>query len=215
MLRAVSYLVPIPARNQQSAKNGKLQLRWENGTLVLNSRNANYSFGSLHQVWRNALRKTNISPEDKVLVLGGGVGSIPYIVHKEKCVKAHITVVEHDEEILQLGVEHFGFVEDQHTKIVHADAFAFCATSTEQYQLILIDLFTDMEVPEQLRTERFFADLERIKTKRALILLNAMEYDEQSTRHVSAIEQAMKAKWPQVKRTKLNAENTLLSIQFP
>lgn len=71
-LKLVSYIFPIRGARIGIKANTQLELRWENGKLVLNTDKANYSFGSLHRIWRKALKEVSIKDTNRILVLGGG-----------------------------------------------------------------------------------------------------------------------------------------------
>ncbi len=83
LARFLSHVWPV--RVQRAAgTHGTLELTWEYGRLVVNSANANQSFGSLHRVWRAALRDAGIQRKEPrtALVLGYGAGSVAHILLK-------------------------------------------------------------------------------------------------------------------------------------
>ena len=55
----------------------KYEVNYENGIKVLNSENANYSFGSLHQIMLKGIEEVLKKHRPKrILILGLGAGSI-------------------------------------------------------------------------------------------------------------------------------------------
>ena len=67
----VSYLVPF-VKNRASEFNGTLKIMLVNGKKVLNTRDANYSYGSLHRIMRFALKETGFHGQEDILLLGLG-----------------------------------------------------------------------------------------------------------------------------------------------
>lgn len=52
----LSYLTPIPLKKITSKINHKLEITWQNGQLVLDTENTNYSYGQLEQVFKRGLK---------------------------------------------------------------------------------------------------------------------------------------------------------------
>ncbi len=55
--RLKSYLGGYLIANYHSPLNGTLEVAYTNGKLILNAEHANYSYDTLHHVFRKALRK--------------------------------------------------------------------------------------------------------------------------------------------------------------
>ena len=54
--KLVSYLIPINIYKRNSATSQSLEVTWNNGELVLDSMNTNYSYGSLQRILRKGLK---------------------------------------------------------------------------------------------------------------------------------------------------------------
>ena len=175
--RLLSFFFPITLVKTRGQHGQSLDIRLENGRKVLNSSNANYSFGSLHGIWKVALKKVKIKDNEKVLVLGGGTGSIPEIIHVERMVDAEITLVEYDAVVIRLGQDHFDLKASDRLHIVHADAFDHCVKCSDLYDLILIDIFDDLNVPKELCAPEFWHDLTRMVGKHGAVILNTIEHE--------------------------------------
>ena len=59
-----SYILPVSILKTKSEFNSSLEVTVENGKLVLNSANANYSYGSLFKIFKKAFVEFNVAPED-------------------------------------------------------------------------------------------------------------------------------------------------------
>ncbi len=54
--RLFSYFVPINIHKKNSGVSKTLEVTWNNGQLVLDSKNTNYSYGSLQRILRKGLK---------------------------------------------------------------------------------------------------------------------------------------------------------------
>ena len=74
-----SYIIPITVLKQKSAVSQSIEVTWANGELVLDSKNTNYSYGSLQRILKKGLQKIGferIKSMNHILVLGVAGGSV-------------------------------------------------------------------------------------------------------------------------------------------
>ena len=212
--RAMSFILPIIIDRCQGEKGQELEVTLENGRIVLNSAFANYSFGSLHKVWTRALGTIDLNDTDQILLLGGGVGSVPNIIHDTMKINAHITMLEHDSEVIRLGQQHFGLQGSDRLKIVHKDAFAFCQSCTSpKYDLILIDLFKDLSIPEEVGEIEFWNDLQRLLGQNGRIVFNTILHDDVSRSKVEELKVLLSDRYGSVQELVLFEINHVFIIQ--
>lgn len=77
--RLLSYILPVNVYQKNSVISKSIEVNWNNGQLVLDSKNTNYSYGSLQRILRIGLKKIGfekIRAMDSILVLGVGGGSV-------------------------------------------------------------------------------------------------------------------------------------------
>ncbi|WP_395046830.1 hypothetical protein [Flavobacterium sp.] len=67
--RLLSYLIPIKIDEIKSDINKNLEITWNNGQLVLDSENTNFSYGSLQKVLRFGLKKIGFEQVNHLKVL--------------------------------------------------------------------------------------------------------------------------------------------------
>ena len=150
--------------------------------IMLNSANTNYSFGGLHRVFQKAFRE--VKPEDRglkdVLILGFGVGSVATILQEELKIKCMITGVEKDAEVIRIGKDHFHTSRFKDVELVEGDASTYVKEEKKLYDLIIVDVYVDFEVPESCESEIFVNDLNRCLTKGGLILFNKLVYNHEA-----------------------------------
>lgn len=176
-----SYLIPIKIFKKKSARSKTIEVTWANGELVLDSENTNYSYGSLQRILRYGLRNIGydkVLEMSHILVLGVAGGSVIKTLVDEIEYKAKITGVEIDPEMIQIANQYFNLNQIKQLEIIIDDAFEFVLKTKEQYDLIIIDIFEDINMPNFL-FEKFFSDRICFLLKdRGFILFNTMILDE-------------------------------------
>lgn len=173
----LSYLYPLTVFKQKSNVSKSLEITWVNGELVLDSKNTNYSYGSLQRILKKGLKIIGfekIRTMERILVLGVAGGSVIKTLVNEIEYKGIITGVEIDLQIIELANNYFKLNEIPNLEIVIDDAFEFVIKTKEKYDLILIDIFQDTVMPSFL-FENFFTDrLKLILKTNGVILFNTM-----------------------------------------
>ncbi len=156
-----------------------LEVIRQNSKLVLNAPHTNYSFGALHEVFRNAFLQLNPDYQkiENVLVLGFGAGSVAWILQKENFCKGHITGVEIDEEMIALAKKYFRLDDLENLDLHIEDAVEFLSKGTKQYDLIVVDLFLDHRTPERFLTTVFLNNLYVHLKPQGVVLFNYLRYD--------------------------------------
>lgn len=153
----LSYVYPVIVHRESSDHGYQLEVTWENGRLVLNTDKANYSFGSLHKVFRKTFKAIppKLDKEGRVLVLGFGVGSVAHILLKERGLHCHIAGVEYDQQVIELGKRFFKTESYPNTNVICNDAYMFLENCTDTFQVIVVDLFQELTVPEKFQQQEF------------------------------------------------------------
>jgi spermidine synthase len=57
--KLLSYFVPVVIHRKKSAVSKDLEISWNNGQLVLDSTNTNYSYGSLQRILRKGSKTSD------------------------------------------------------------------------------------------------------------------------------------------------------------
>ncbi|MBP6758024.1 MAG: fused MFS/spermidine synthase [Flavobacterium sp.] len=172
-----SYIIPLNIFKQKSTISQTLEVTWTDGELVLDSKNTNYSYGSLQRILRKGLKFIGferIQTMDKVLVLGVAGGSVIKTLVDEIQFGGKITGVEIDKAIIGIANEYFHLDQIQNLEIVIDDAFEFVLKTKDKYDLIIIDIFQDVRMPNFL-FEKFFIDrICFLLNSKGFILFNTM-----------------------------------------
>lgn len=177
----LSYILPITIYEKKSQISKNLEVTWNNGKLVIDSENTNYSYGSLQKVLRNGLHsigKVHISKMNSILVLGVAGGSVIKTLVDEFQFKGKITGVEIDEEITTIANQYFKLNEITNYTPIIADANEFVKNTTEKFDLVIIDIFQDATMPDFLFEEEFINNIKQLLNSKGFILFNTMNLDE-------------------------------------
>lgn len=147
---------------------------------MLVANNAIYSYDDLYLNFTEAFLRMNkkLSENDNVLVLGIGLGSIPYIIENNLGQKPHYTLVEIDEQVIYLASKYGLSRLSANFEIHAADAYAFVHQNNETYDLICMDVFNDDLIPFQMTTADFLTHLKSALNEDGLLLYNRLyQYD--------------------------------------
>lgn len=179
--RWISWYRPISVERTEGLF-GTLDVRWELGRKVLNTTNANQSFGSLHNVWAEVLKHLDLrkQPPRSVLLLGLGGGSAVHLLRGEMKLACPITAVELDPAMIDLGKRHFGLGRWADLNIVQGDATIQVHALQERYDLVLVDLFDDLDLARGVDHGSFAHGLRDRCELGGTLCFNTVSYDETS-----------------------------------
>ncbi len=182
MLRKLfSYFIPIIIHKKKSSISNTIEVTWNNGELVIDSKNTNYSYGSLQRILRKGLKYIGferIRNFNNVLLLGVAGGSVIKTLVEEIKFKGKITGVEIDPAMIEVANTYFKLNEIPNLNIVIDDAFEFVLKTKETYDLIIIDVFQDTTMPNFLFEDFFINRVNFLLRKDGFILFNTMVINE-------------------------------------
>jgi 2-polyprenyl-3-methyl-5-hydroxy-6-metoxy-1,4-benzoquinol methylase len=155
-----SLFYPVNLKKSSSPINPVLELFYHRGRYILATKDAVYSDGDKYRPLLRAFSSTSLKevlPTLKnVLVLGTGLGSAVHILHA-KGLYPQITLVELDDQVLEMALAHLPEATIPNVQGIHKDAFQFIKEDTGTYDLIIVDVFIGRIVPEQTIKAPFLA----------------------------------------------------------
>ena len=176
-----SYIIPIKIFKKKSERSKVIEITWSNGELVLDSENTNYSYGSLRRILRYGLRNIgyeSILKMNHILLLGVAGGSVIKTLIDEIEYKGKITGVEIDPDMIQIANQYFDLDKIKQLEIVIDDAFEFVLKTKNKYDLIIIDIFEDIKMPNFLFESFFSRRICSLLQDKGFVLFNTMILDE-------------------------------------
>lgn len=171
MKKFLSYLWP-DTKHFYSDINGTLEVTYINGKKVLDTENANYSYGSLQKILEFGLKKVELRSVENILLLGMGGGCVIKSLRENFDYQKRLAAIEIDPKIIEIAKNEFGITESENQSIIQDDAFLYVKNSKEIFQLIIIDLFIDTHVPKIFYGAEFCENVSKILDRKGSIIFN-------------------------------------------
>ena len=170
----LSYISPQHVQSSASSKHDNVDIFVDKGRLQLSTANAIYSFNDLYDKYGKKKKKIDWEriPGDNALVLGMGLGSIPFILEKVENKKFYYTAIEYDEAIIQLCSEMTLPYLESSIQVINADALEYIYYCMDSFDIICIDIFHDDQIPEEARETAFLEQIKELMNHNALVIFN-------------------------------------------
>lgn len=180
----ISYIRELPVESASSDVNPELYVCLSQGRYQLCTANAVYSYEDLYDNFYQAFRKLPLDDMqiEHVLVLGLGLGSIPYMLERKFRKKYYYTAVEVDEAVIYLAQKYALSDLKSGIEVVRADAGLFVDQTIDKFDLITMDIFLDDEVPEKFEQQAFLEQLDHLLAPEGLLLYNRLSRSREDVR---------------------------------
>jgi len=214
--KIVSYLYPIKVKEISSERSGSLEVTLVNGQLVIDSKNANYSYGSLQQVLKKGLRyigNEELQKAKNILVLGVAGGSVIKTLRNDFKLKASITGVEIDPDVIDLANSYFKLNSISNLNLIVADAFEFVKTTNTTYDFIIIDIFNDSKMPEELFNNDFWLHIYKSLNNDGKCLFNTIYTSQKDSLRNQELNSFLKNLFKSSKQLKTHRINELFVLE--
>ena len=133
------------------------------------------------------------------LILGHGGGSLAKWL-AEFWPKLELDVVEMDPSVVKAAEAYFDYKAPSTHHVYVQDARTFLSTTSEQYDLIWVDVFARHLIPFHLTTQEFYRELESHLTPSGVVAVNLASSDAPpDVRRAQAIVTTMNASFPEIK----------------
>lgn len=212
----LSYFLPIKIYETQSTVSSNLEVTWNNGKLVLDSKHTNYSYGSLEKVLRKGFQQIGyktILEMKSVLLLGVAGGSAIKTLIEDIGYKGSITGVEIDAEVIKIANTYFGLNQYKNVTIIIDDAQKYIEEHDVKYNLIIIDIFEDSNMPDFLFEEKFINNIKKSLELNGYILFNFMILNDYEKKFTAFKSKFNSSEFKVVNLVNVEEFNQLLIIQ--
>lgn len=174
--RWLSHITEIHIESASSEYNPHLYVSLRRGRYQLSTKGAIYSYADLYDNFVKAFQRMDLErlPGKEVLILGLGLGSIPYILEKMMRKQFYYTAVEIDEVVVDLANRYTLEYLDSSVEVLVADAYAFVMQTEQQFDLICMDVFIDVTVPSPFEERDFLEALRESLTEGGILLYNRL-----------------------------------------
>lgn len=210
LMRWLSEFVPVRIERRQG-RYGILELALEHGQLVVNSLHANQSYGSLHRIWQACFRDIGIehTPPGRVLLLGYGGGSVARILRTELGLSCSITAVENDPLMVEWARTHFGLDKISGLTLLETDAVQALATLQQAFDLVIVDLFIELDVAPGTGEPDFLNMLRDKVLTGGTLLFNTIAHDAPSTALSARIGDQLRLRFGTVTDRRYEGDNVM------
>lgn len=183
-----SYISPIHLESLQGLENQTLSVYLSNGRYQLSTEHAIYSYDDLYDNFSLAFEKVDwkqLPEKSHVLILGLGLGSIPYMLEKKFNKKFSYTAVEYDESVIFLASKYSIPRMKSSMQIICRDAAAHIKEDEDEYDLICIDVFLDDVIPDSISEREFLLNVKYLLSPGGILIFNRLnrERDEKKLIH--------------------------------
>jgi SAM-dependent methyltransferase len=175
----LSHLTAITVEEAASEQNPELAVVLDRGRLQLLSGDAIYSWDDLYKNFDLAFDTLDIQnlPVNDVLILGLGLGSVPFLLEKKYGRMYHYTAVEWDETVAELAEKYTFSRLKSPISVIIADAEIFVQVCEDQYDLLIADIFEDDLTPPQFESALFLQSCHKLLRPGGLFLFNRLYGD--------------------------------------
>ena len=177
-----SYLHAIPLEEASSAYNPYLQVSLRRGRIRLCAANTTYSYQDLYVNFYTVFKRLQLQRRrlSKVLVLGFGLGSIPYMLQRRFGQQGTQYVgVDIDDVILRLAEKYMPADILSNLTLHCADALEWVKIPDnrpkEGYDLVAVDIFIDRNTPSPFTSVEFLTAAKALlNPKTGVLAYNAL-----------------------------------------
>ncbi|MFW6389202.1 MAG: spermidine synthase [Marinilabiliaceae bacterium] len=173
MKKLLSYVIPLDIKRYHTEKNGTLEVSLIDGKKRLDSPHANYSYGILQSVLKFGLRQIDLSGVGNVLLLGLGGGSVVQTLRDDFGFEGPVVGVDVDEVVVDIARNEFDLKKDPGLTIVLDDACNYVRHTKEVFDLIIVDVFFDNQVPAGIYDRSFWRNIDARLHRGGFFLFNA------------------------------------------
>ena len=173
----LSYLTEVEIEQARSVYNDHLTVLLVKGQYQLTTDEAIYSYGLRYDNYYSAFSQLDLQRlGPSALLLGLGLGSIPYMLEHAFKKKYSYTAVEIDEEIIYLASKYVLHDLDSDIQTINADALTFVNMDPARYHFVAMDIFVSDYIPAQFESFEYLQELKHKIAHDGLLLFNRLYY---------------------------------------
>jgi predicted membrane-bound spermidine synthase len=174
--RLLSYFFEFHIESAPSDYNPHLYVSLKQGRYQLSTANAVYSYDDLYDNFSRSFHKIDLDQlnVESVLILGLGLGSIPFMLEKIFQKQYHYTMVEIDESVIYLAQKYVLDGLTSGKQIICADAHSFVMQCQEKFDLVCMDIFLDATIPTVFEDSEFLEALKNLVKPCGLLMYNRL-----------------------------------------
>ena len=146
-----------------------------------------------------------------ILVLGGGTFTLPQQLARTYP-DSQIDVVEIDPGLADIAREHFFYEDEPNVELLFDDARHFVNTTKRQYDIIVVDVYGDSDIPFTLVTKEYGESLQRLVRPQGVVMANFIAGTKGACRDMLAMFEAPYRQQFSERAMKLSADDGLPGV---
>lgn len=168
-----SYIADVHIESMSSDYNAELHVLLSKGRYQLCTPNAIYSYGDKYDNFTETFNQLRLDDSIKdVLILGFGLGSIPFMLEKKYGKRYSYTGIEIDDTVIYLASKYVLDDLKSEVQMINADAWNFVQLTEYRYDMICVDIFIDDKIPKIFLTTDFLEIIKYNLTENGILLFN-------------------------------------------
>ncbi len=169
----------------------------------------------MQKILKIGLQKIDLRCFKNILLLGLGGGSVIKTLRDDFDYQQYITAIDIDPVIINIAQEEFNITKDDKLTILCKDALKFIMQNDKKFDLIIIDLFFNTEIPDSFYSHSFWQHIIKSTRLKGSILFNASLHNSDNKKLASIIKLLNKNNFKIEKLERVNKTNTLIIASSP
>ncbi len=182
--KILSYVFQQTILKGKTSLGQTYEINFENGSKVLNSENANYSFGSLHQIMLKGISEVlRQHKPSNILMLGLGGGSALSILANKCRHPYQVTAIEIDPELVDIAYRHFDLGKYHNLRVIKGNVTEEIKhLPAASFDLIIDDIFWDNRMPDFCITREYLSGNSALLADKGIYMRNTMNMESHESR---------------------------------
>ncbi len=183
--KALSYIKDVHIESESSLYNDQLSVLLVKGEYQLVTPEAIYSYGNKYDNYFTAFTKMGLDNYniENVLILGLGLGSIPYMLETHFKKDYKYTAVEIDETVIHLASKYVLNYLNSEITTVCADALIYTQVDNNKYDMIAMDVFVSDYIPQEFESIAYLQQLKSALAPKGVLLFNRLYFFEKDKKN--------------------------------
>jgi spermidine synthase len=184
--KLMSYFTEVVLEHTTSDYNEELTVSLIQGRLQLSTREAIYSYEDKYDNFFQCFQKMELPDKANVLLLGFGLGSIPFMLENNFDKKYSYTGIEIDNTVIYLASKYVLNNLKSDIQAVQADALVYVSQDTNRYDMIAMDIFISEKIPAPFETAEFLSGLHENLSPNGILIFNRLAKTEKEIQTTEA-----------------------------
>jgi len=170
----LSYMMEMPIETVRRSPSDALHVSMKKGRLMLSTDYTIYSWDDKYMNYVWGFEKLNWQKValQKGLLLGMGLGAVPYILEKRFSTSIPFTAIEIDPDVVRLAEKHSLIRLKTAPEVICSDASSAIFGLKDTFDLIVIDICKEDYIPEAFESEAFMRQIDKLLSDKGVVLYN-------------------------------------------